>query len=140
MSDASGDLFDVSAYLRKGPHQHPATEPHFVVENDGEGHWRYARKRARAQLCASKAAGCLTVGILANIFLVSPLMTELVLPAQAQEIPKSLEQGGTEAVLKQRRNTWTVGVAGGRLVGTIMTFAEEEGECVVHGDNWRCIL
>src|SRR6266478_6290380 len=85
MSDASGDLFDVSAYLRKGPHQHPATEPHFVVENDGEGHWRYARKRARAQLCASKAAGCLTVGILANLLLAMPLTTtELVAPARAQ--------------------------------------------------------
>ena len=140
MSDASGDLFDVSAYLRKGPHQHPATEPHSVVENDGEGHWRYARKRARAQLCAFKAAGCLTVGILANILLAMPLIpTELVAPAHAQAIPKSLEQGGTDAALKQRRNTWTVGVAGGQLSGTYMTLADELAEVLDDGDNLRVI-
>jgi len=140
MIDASGDLFDVSAYLRKGPHQHPATEPHSVVENDGEGHWRYARKRARAQLCAFKAAGCLTVGILANILLAMPLIpTELVAPAHAQAIPKSLEQGGTDAALKVRRNTWTVGVAGGQLSGTYMTLADELAEVLDDGDNLRVI-
>ena len=130
MSDASGDLFDVSAYLRKGPHQ----------QNDGEGHWRYARKSARAQLCAFKAAGCLTVGILANILLAMPLIpTELVAPAHAQAIPKSLEQGGTDAALKQRRNTWTVGVAGGQLSGTYMTLADELAEVLDDGDNLRVI-
>jgi TRAP-type uncharacterized transport system substrate-binding protein len=82
---------------------------------------------------------CLTVGIFANIFLATPLMTELVAPAQAQEIPKSLEQGGTDAALKQRRNTWTVGVAGGQLSGTYMTLADELTEVLDDGDNLRVI-
>src|SRR5262249_42100863 len=116
MSNQSRDPFDVSAYLPKSAHEHPATDSH-SLDNDGEGPWRYAWKMARAELRAFKGVCCLTVGIFANIFLASPLMTELVAPAQAQEIPKSLEQGGTDAALKQRRNTWTVGVAGGQLSG-----------------------
>jgi hypothetical protein len=100
MSNQSYDPFDVSAYLPKSAHEHPATESH-SLENDGEGHWGYARKRARAQLCAFKGAGCLTVGILANILVASALMTELVAPAHAQAIPKSLEQG---ASLMERRH------------------------------------
>src|SRR5262245_32218399 len=139
MSNSSCDLLDASACLRKGPHQHPATEPHSVVENDGEGHWRYAQKRAPAELRAFKGVCCLTVGIFANIFLASSLMTELVVPTQAQEIPRSLEQGGTDAALKQRRNTWTVGVAGGQLSGTYMTLADELAEVLDDGDNLRVI-
>jgi len=133
MSNASSDLFDVSA-----PHEHPATESH-SLDNDGEGQWRYARKMARAKLRAFNGVRCLTVGIFANMFLASPLMTQLVAPAQAQEIPKSLEQGGTDAALKQRRNAWTVGVAGGQLSGTYMTLADELAEVLDDGDNLRVI-
>ena len=53
--------------------------------------------------------------------------------------PKSLEQGGTDAALKQRRNTWTVGVAGGQLSGTYMTLADELAEVLDDGDNLRVI-
>src|SRR5215467_4537301 len=138
MSNQSRDPFDVSAYLPKSAHEHPATDSH-SLDNDGEGPWRYAWKMARAELRAFKGVCCLTVGIFANIFLASPLMTELVAPAQAQEIPKSLEQGGTDAALKQRRNTWTVGVAGGQLSGTYMTLADELAEVLDDGDNLRVI-
>src|SRR5438128_2997819 len=140
MSNASRDPFDVSAYPRKSPHEHPATESH-SVENDGEGHWRYALKRAReaTQLHAVRRAACLAVGILTNILVAIPLATELGAPAHAQVIPKSLEQGGTDAALKQRRNTWTVGVAGGQLSGTYMTFADELGQVLNDGDNLRIV-
>jgi TRAP transporter TAXI family solute receptor len=138
MSNQLRDPFDVSAYLPKSAHEHPATDSH-SLDNEGEGPWRYARKMARAELCAFKGVCCLTVGIFANIFLVSPLMTELVPPAQAQEIPKSLEQGGTDAALKQRRNTWTVRVAGGQLSGTYMTLADELAEVLDDGDTLRVI-
>ena len=115
MSNSSSDPFKVSAYLRKSVHEHPAAES-YSVENE-EGHWRFALKRSReaAQLHAVKSAAYLAVGILANILVAMLLMTELVAPTQAQEIPRSLEQGGTDAALKQRRNTWTVGVVGGQL-------------------------
>src|SRR5262249_5341459 len=74
-----------------------------------------------------------------NILVAMPLMTELVAPAHAQAIPKSLEQGGTDAALKQRRNSWTVGVAGGQLSGTYMTLADELAEVLDDGDNLRVI-
>jgi TRAP-type uncharacterized transport system substrate-binding protein len=140
MSNPPRDLFDGSAYLPKSAHEHPATESHSVA-NDGDGHWRYALKRAReaTQLHAVRRAACLAVGILTNILVAIPLATELVAPAHAQAIPKSLEQGGTDAALKVRRNTWTVGVAGGQQSGTYMTLADELAEVLDDGDNLRII-
>jgi TRAP transporter TAXI family solute receptor len=140
MRNPSRDPFNVSAYLPKSAHEHSATEWH-SVEKDGEGHWRYALKRAckATQLHAVKGAVWLVVGILTNILLAMPLMTELVAPAHAQAIPKSLEQGGTDAALRERRNTWTVGVAGGQLSGTYMTLADELAEVLDDGDNLRVV-
>jgi TRAP-type uncharacterized transport system substrate-binding protein len=59
--------------------------------------------------------------------------------AHAQAIPKSLEEGGAENALKTRRNAWTVGVAGGILSGTYMTFAAELAEVLDDGDNLRVL-
>jgi uncharacterized protein len=59
--------------------------------------------------------------------------------AQAQTVPQSLEQGGTEAVMKNRKNNWTVGIVGGQLSGTYMTFANELAEVLDDGDNLRVI-
>ena len=59
--------------------------------------------------------------------------------AHAQAIPRSLEEGGAEGVLKMRRNNWTVGVAGGILSGTYMTFAAELAEVLDDGDNLRVL-
>jgi TRAP-type uncharacterized transport system substrate-binding protein len=60
-------------------------------------------------------------------------------PAKAQAIPKSLETGGAESDLKNRKNTWTVGVAGGQLSGTYMTFANELAQVLDDGDNLRVV-
>ena len=50
----------------------------------------------------------------------------VIAPAFAQKIPESLKQSGnTEAAIKDKRNAWTVGVAGGLMSGTYMTFADE---------------
>jgi TRAP-type uncharacterized transport system substrate-binding protein len=62
-----------------------------------------------------------------------------IAPAHAQMVPKSLEQGGSDAALKVRKNSWTVGVAGGQLTGTFMTFANELAEVLNDGDNLRVI-
>lgn len=59
--------------------------------------------------------------------------------AHAQAIPKSIQEGGTEYNLKMRRNNWTVGVAGGQLSGTYMTFANELAEVLDDGDNLRVL-
>jgi TRAP-type uncharacterized transport system substrate-binding protein len=67
------------------------------------------------------------------------LGTELVAPAHAQTVPKSLEQGGTDAALKQRSNAWTVRVAGGQRSGTYMSLADELAQVLDDGDNLRVI-
>jgi len=59
--------------------------------------------------------------------------------AKAQTIPKSLEEGGTESALKQRKNNWTVGLAGGILSGTYMQFAAELAQVLDDGDNLRVL-
>ncbi len=83
----------------------------------------------------SKSATCLIVGILANVLVAGTLVT----PAHAQVVPKSLEQGGTHATLKQRKNNWTVGVAGGILSGTYMILANEMAQVLDDGDNLRVL-
>lgn len=70
------------------------------------------------------------LGILSNTF---------VAPAQAQSVPKSIEEGGTETALKNRKNNWTVGVAGGLLSGSYMTFADELAQVLDDGDNLRVL-
>jgi uncharacterized protein len=60
--------------------------------------------------------------------------------AHAQAVPKSLQEGGsTENSVKNRRNNWTVGIAGGQLSGTYMTFANELAEVLDDGDNLRVL-
>ena len=57
----------------------------------------------------------------------------------AQTVPKSLEEGGPDATQRVKRNNWTVGVAGGQLSGTYMTFANELAEVLDDGDNLRVL-
>jgi len=59
--------------------------------------------------------------------------------ARAQAVPKSLQEGGAENAIRMRRNNWTVGVAGGILSGTYMTFAAELAEVLDDGDNLRIL-
>src|SRR5262249_14158810 len=59
--------------------------------------------------------------------------------AQAQIVPQSLAQGGTEAVMRNRKNNWTLGIVGGQLSGTYMTLANELAEVLDDGDNLRII-
>src|SRR5260370_16345421 len=63
----------------------------------------------------------------------------LVETARAQTVPKSLEEGGTDAAMKGRKNNWTVGVAGGQFSGTYMTFANELAEVPDDRGNLRVI-
>ena len=65
--------------------------------------------------------------------------TGLVATAQAESVPKATEQVGTDAEMRSRRNSWTVGVAGGQLSGTYMTFANELAEVLDDGDNLRVL-
>ena len=67
------------------------------------------------------------------------LASMLIAPVQAQTVPKYLEGAANEAVQRDRRNNWTVGIAGGQLSGTYMTFANELAEVLDDRDNMRVI-
>jgi TRAP-type uncharacterized transport system substrate-binding protein len=59
--------------------------------------------------------------------------------ANAQAIPKSIQQGGSEWVIRERKNAWTVGIAGGLIDGTYMRFADELAKILDDGDNLRIL-
>jgi TRAP transporter TAXI family solute receptor len=59
--------------------------------------------------------------------------------ATAQAIPKSIQQGGNESAIKERKNAWTVGIAGGLIDGTYMRFADELAKVLDDGDNLRIL-
>src|SRR5438552_18400799 len=59
--------------------------------------------------------------------------------ANAQAIPKSIQQGGNESTIKERKNAWTVGIAGGLIDGTYMRFADELAKVLDDGDNLRIL-
>src|SRR5215472_10357855 len=59
--------------------------------------------------------------------------------AKAQAIPKSIQQGGSDAAIRERKNAWTVGIAGGLIDGTYMRFADELAKILDDGDNLRIL-
>ena len=59
--------------------------------------------------------------------------------ANAQAVPRSLAEGGSETAIKQRKNAWTVGVAGGLIDGTYMRFADELAKVLDDGENLRIL-
>ena len=81
----------------------------------------------------------LALSLLTLTFTLGSLGMEFLPSAQAQSVPKSLEEGGSDATMRLRKNNWTVGVAGGQLSGTYMTFANELAEVLDDGDNLRVI-
>jgi TRAP-type uncharacterized transport system substrate-binding protein len=84
-------------------------------------------------------AVCLVVSSLTQTLGLGSLGLGWVGAARAKMVPKSLEEGGTDAAMKARKNNWTVGVAGGQLSGTYMTFANELAEVLDDGDNLRVL-
>jgi TRAP-type uncharacterized transport system substrate-binding protein len=123
MSDLSRDRIARPACMIKGARQY-------------RGQLQYCRHKTFERLHRfTKSATSWAIGILANLLLV----VTLVASAQAQTVPKSLEQGGTSTALKGRKNAWTVGLAGGQLSGTYMTFADELAQVLDDGDNLRVL-
>ncbi len=66
-------------------------------------------------------------------------VSTMAIPAAAQAIPKSMEDPGPEAELRERKNMWTVGLAGGLFEGTFMRFAEEIRKVLDDGDEMRVL-
>jgi TRAP-type uncharacterized transport system substrate-binding protein len=90
----------------------------------------HIQRRIRVALWAASTL----VGVGLGVSVLGPTF-----PTQAQVIPKSLEQGGPDAELRARKNQWTVGVAGGLLSGSNMTFADELAQVLDDGDNLRIL-
>lgn len=59
--------------------------------------------------------------------------------AVGQVIPKYIQRGESDAVIKERKNAWTVGIAGGLIDGTYMRFADELAKVLDDGDNLRVL-
>jgi TRAP-type uncharacterized transport system substrate-binding protein len=68
-----------------------------------------------------------------------PGFLALAVPAAAQEIPKSLREGGPEDVVMQRKNGWTVTIAAGNKGDAGMRFADELGRALNDGDDLRIL-
>jgi TRAP-type uncharacterized transport system substrate-binding protein len=75
-------------------------------------------------------------GIVGAVTLISLFQTDM---ANAQVIPKSIQQGGNEYAIRERKNAWTVGIAGGLIDGTYMRFADELAKVLDDGDNLRIL-
>jgi TRAP-type uncharacterized transport system substrate-binding protein len=88
-------------------------------------------------MCVLRMKGAVRLLLLAFAFGFGSLA--IASTAKAQAVPKSLEEGGTDAVQRNKKNAWTVGVAGGQLSGTYMTFANELAEVLDDGDNLRVL-
>jgi len=67
------------------------------------------------------------------------LYLHAAIPSHAQAIPKSLQGGDAEVVVKDRMNAWTVGLVGGLMEGTFMRFAEEIRKVLDDGDEMRVL-
>jgi TRAP-type uncharacterized transport system substrate-binding protein len=57
----------------------------------------------------------------------------------AQVVPRSIQEGGSDAALRERKNAWTIGIAGGLISGTYMRFADEMASVLDDGDNLRIL-
>lgn len=69
-------------------------------------------------------------------------VSAVVTPAKSQDgryIPEALQNRGSEEVLKQRINNWTVGIAGGNMDGTYLRFADDLLKALDDGDEMRVI-
>jgi TRAP-type uncharacterized transport system substrate-binding protein len=60
-------------------------------------------------------------------------------PAAGQTVPKSIQEGGTDQAMRERKNAWTVGVVGGLISGAYMRFADEMASILDDGDNLRIL-
>jgi TRAP-type uncharacterized transport system substrate-binding protein len=92
------------------------------------------RIHRRTRVALAIAGAALAVG--AGIAAFGPAAPR---PAYAQAIPNSLSAGGTDAAVRERKNQWTVGVSGGQLSGSYMTFADELAQVLNDGDNLRIL-
>lgn len=55
------------------------------------------------------------------------------------QTPKALQEGEPDEIIRQRENTWTIGLAGGAFDGTYLRLADELGKVLDDGDQLRVL-
>jgi uncharacterized protein len=81
----------------------------------------------------------LLLGLLAIVTTLAPTSFFQTDAVKAQTLPKVVQDSGSDAVMRQRKNNWTVGIAGGLIDGTYMRFADEMAKVLDDGDNLRIL-
>jgi TRAP-type uncharacterized transport system substrate-binding protein len=81
----------------------------------------------------------LLLGLLAIVTTLAPTSFLQIDSVKAQTLPKVVQEAGPDSVMRQRKNNWTVGVAGGLIDGTYMRFADELAKVLDDGDNLRIL-
>jgi TRAP-type uncharacterized transport system substrate-binding protein len=71
--------------------------------------------------------------------LIAPAIGLYSVNLPAQVVPKSIQGSGSDAELRDSKNAWTVGIAGGLISGTYMRFVDEMASALNDGDNLRIL-
>ena len=78
-------------------------------------------------------------GRLVVVCIVASVIGLFSVDLMAQVVPKSIQEGGSDAALREKKNAWTVGIVGGLLSGTYMRFVDEMASVLNDGDNLRIL-
>jgi TRAP-type uncharacterized transport system substrate-binding protein len=81
----------------------------------------------------------LLLGLLAIVSMLAPTSFLPIDAVKAQTLPKVVQDTGSDSVMRQRKNNWTVGIVGGLIDGTYMRFADEMAKVLDDGDNLRVL-
>src|SRR5260370_28209695 len=113
-----------------------------VAEVGGEVGLRpiaFASDRTQTQTWGRLTMRRITVAMLAVALTLGVWSSGVPTFTWAQEIPKSLQQGGPDAEMKVKKNAWAVGIAGGIVEGTFFRFAEDLRKLLDDGDDMRVL-
>jgi TRAP transporter TAXI family solute receptor len=79
------------------------------------------------------------ISVIASCLLAAIVISINTANVSSQTIPKSLQEGGSDAVMRDRKNAWTVGIVGGLMSGSYMRFVDEMASALNDGDNLRIL-
>jgi uncharacterized protein len=81
----------------------------------------------------------LAIGLLTFVTTLAQVALSRNAHVNAQTLPKVVQESGSDSVLRQRKNNWTVGIVGGLIDGTYMRFADEMAKVLDDGENLRIL-
>jgi TRAP transporter TAXI family solute receptor len=81
----------------------------------------------------------IVLGLLAILTTLASVSFSPIRDARAQTLPNVVQDSTSDSVMRQRKNNWTVGIAGGLIDGTYMRFADEMAKVLDDGENLRVL-